>query len=230
MTSSGTYAFSPAYSEVVKTALGQIGIRGPAITQEHLWDAGQAGNYILSEWSNLQPLLWKSELISQALTASDPTYTLPARVVMVLVAYIDTTSGSTTTSRVLGPLSTTEFASLPNKLQEGVPTSYWFNRLATPEISPWPVPDSNGPYTLQMRCVSQVQDVSIPSGVTQDIPYRAFAAFLDGLSWRLAISHKPELEDKRFAMYQRSWGIFSGNDVENTPVYVIPDLNSYYPR
>lgn len=230
MTSSGTYAYSPAYSAVVKSAYGQIGIRGPAITAEHLWDAGEAGNYILAEWSNLQPLLWKSELISQVLTQGTATYALPARVVMILIAYIDTTSGTTTTARVLGPLSTTEYASMPNKAQQGVPTSFWLNRLATPEVTTWPVADDGGPYTMQMRCVSQVQDVSLPSGVTQDLPYRAFAAFLDGLSWRLSILHRPEMEDKRFAAYQRSWNIFSGNDVENTPVYIIPSLNSYYPR
>jgi len=232
MTSTGTYDFNPAYSDVVKMAYAQIGIRGPALTPEHLWDAGEAGNYILSEWSNLQPLLWTSEGVSQVLTEGTAVYTLPSRIVMVLIAFINTgdDTSENLTARVLGPLSTTEYAAIPNKNIQAPPTSYWLDRQITPRMVLWPVPDGNGPYTMIMRCVRRVQDVSMPSGVTQDLPYRAFAAFLDGLSWRLAMAHKPELEDKRFAIYQRSWNIFSGNDVENTPVYVIPDLNSYYPR
>ena len=228
MTSSATYSFDPNFSNVVLAAYARCQIRRPALTAEHFLDAGNEGNFLLSEWASKQPLLWKSELISQALTQGTATYALPKRVVMILMAYIETGSGTSVQDRVIGPLSTVEYASLPNKVVQAAPTSYWFNRLSTPEITLWQVPDNGGPYTLYMRCVSQVQDASIPSGVTLDIPYRAIDAFVAGLAHRLARIHKPELEAMRKADAMEAWNNFSGNDVENTPLFISPGLGYLY--
>lgn len=228
MASSGTYAYDPSFSSVVLAAYARCGLKRPSLTAEHFMDAGNEGNFLLSEWSNKQPLLWKSELIEQALTESTATYALPKRVVMVLLAYIETGSGSSVSDRVLGPLSTVEYASLPNKLTEATPTAYWYNRLATPEITMWQVPDGGGPYTLYMRCVTQAQDVATASGATLDVPYRAIDAFVAGLSHRLSRIHAPQLEAVRKADAMEAWNVFSGNDVENTPLYLAPVLGSYF--
>lgn len=228
MTSSGTYAYDPAFSNVVLAAYARCQIKRPALTAEHFTDAGNEGNFLLSEWSSKQPLLWKSELISQALTQGTATYDLPKRVVMILLAYIETGSGTSVQDRVIGPLSTTEYASLPNKTVQNQPTSFWFDRQITPQITLWQVPDDGGPYTLYMRCVSQVQDVSTPAGVTLDIPYRAIDAFVAGLAHRLARIHAPQLEAVRKADAMEAWNVFSGNDVENVPTYVAPMLSMYY--
>lgn len=225
--SSGTYAFSPAASDIVLAAYARIGVRRASIIQEHLLDAYNEGNFLLSQWSSLQPLLWRSELIPQALTQGIATYVLPARVVMILLCYIQTASGTDSIDRVLGPLSTVEYAALPNKTMQSPPTAFWFNRLSTPEITFWQVPDDGGPYTAYMRCVSQVQDMTIPSGTTLDVPYRALDAFTAGLAYRLARIHAPELEDKRKSDADEAWSIFSGNDTENTPMYLIPGLGAY---
>lgn len=228
MTSSGLYNFNPGFSEVVLAAYARIGRKRPMLTAEHFMDAGNEGNFLLGEWSNKQPNLWKSELISQALTEGTATYVLPARVVMILCCYINTGSSPSTISRVLGPLSTVEYASIPNKENEGVMTSFWFNRLETPEITFWPVPDDGGPYTAEMRVVSQAQDVTIPSGTTIDVPYRALDAFTAGLAYRLARIHAPELEDKRKADAMEAWMTFSGADVENVPLMIVPSCSQYY--
>lgn len=228
MASSNTYSFDPAFSSVVLAAYARCQIRRPALTQEHFIDAGNEGNFLLSQWSSLQPLLWKSELIEQVLTEGTATYALPKRVVMVLIAYISTDSGDNEIDRVIGPLSTVEYASLPNKDVQATPTTYWFDRKITPEITFWQVPDGGGPYTAKMRCVTQVQDVSTPSGVTLDIPYRAIDAFVAGLAHRLARIHKPELEAVRKQDAMEAWNVFSNNDVENVPTYIAPQLGGYY--
>lgn len=227
MASSGTFNFAPAASDIVLAAYARIGVRRAAIVQEHLLDAYNEGNFLLSQFSNFQPLLWRSELISQALTQGTATYVLPARVVMILLCYIQTASGTDTIDRVLGPLSTVEYAALPNKTMQAPPSAFWLNRLSTPEITFWQTPDDGGPYTAYMRCVSQVQDMTIPSGTTLDVPYRALDAFTAGLAYRLARIHAPELEDKRKADADEAWSIFSGNDVESVPMYLIPGLGAY---
>ncbi len=229
MTVSGTYNFNPSGADAVTMAYGRIGVRRTAITREHLIDAANEGNLLLTEWSSLQPNLWTSEQINQTVTEGVFNYVLPARVVMILTATLVTSSGDDNEQRrVLGALSTTEYASISNPNTQAPSSSYWFNRLRTPEINLWPVPDDGGPYVLQMQCVSQPQDMVIPSGVTLDAPYRGFDAFVAGLAYRLARVHAPEFEDRRKADYERAWAVFSANDVENTPFYVFPALGTYY--
>lgn len=229
MTSSAAYSFNPAFSEVVLSAYARVGLRSPALTAQHFWDAGQEGNYLLSSWASLQPLLWKSELIEQVLTQGTETYELPGRVVMILLTYIETGSGQDAVNRVLGPLSTVEYASVPNKNMQAPPSSYWFNRQITPEITFWQSPDGNGPYTAKMRVVTQVQDIAIPGGETADLPYRALDAFVAGLSHRLARIHAPALEQARKADAMEAWQAFSGNDIENVNMIIAPAIGSYYP-
>lgn len=227
MTSSGTYSFNPSLSDIVLASYARIGIRRTAITNEHLVDAGNEGNFLLSEWSSKQPLLWKSELISQVLTQGTATYDLDPKVVMLLLVYIETGSGTSAMDRVLGPLSTVEYASIPNKTMQAPPTSYWFNRQITPQITFWQTPDGNGPYTAKMRAVTQVQDASLPSGATLDVPYRALDAFTAGLAYRLSRIHAPQLEQIRKADAMEAWDIFSNNDVENVPFFLMPGLSAY---
>lgn len=228
MTTSGTYNYDPALSDVVLTAYARCGKRRTSLTAEHFIDAGNEGNLLLSEWSNLQPLLWKSELIEQVLTQGVPTYVLPKRVVMILTMYIQTGVTPNFTDRVLGPLSTVEYASMTNKLMQAPPNSFWFDRQSTPQVTFWPNPDGGGPYTAKMRCVVQPQDAVIPSGVTIDIPYRAQDAFIAGLAYRLARIHAQELEDKRKMDYKEAWAAFTGNDTENVAMYVKPQMAGYF--
>lgn len=227
MTSSATYSFDPAFSTVVQQAYARIGLRRAALTNEHLIDAGLEGNLLLTEWANKQPLLWTSEIVSATLVEGTATYTLDRQVVMLLDAYIETGSGTSIQSRILGPLSTVEYDSLPNKATQAPPSTYYFKRLITPEITLYPVPDGNGPYTLKMRAVTQVQDATLPSGTTLNVPYRALDAFVAGLAYRLARVHRQELEAARKQDAIEAWETFSGNDTENVPFFIVPGLSGY---
>lgn len=190
-------------------------------------DAYNEANLLFVEMSNKQPNLFKSELISQALTQGTATYVLPNRVVMILIAYIETGSGSDLNDRVLSPISTFEYASYANKTTQGVPSVYWLNRLAIPEITFWQPPDASSTYTVFMRVVSQMQDANLPSGETPDLPYLWLDAFVAGLSHRLARIHKPELEQIRKADYDSAWAIAATQNVENVALNIIPGLESY---
>ena len=79
-----------------------------------------------------------------------------------------------------------------------------------------------------MQCVRQLQDASIPSGVTLDLPYRWLDAFTAELSARLAKRYKPELEDKRKLDAAEAYAIAAMQDQENVPLYVRPMFDAYY--
>lgn len=231
MTSSGTFSFSLSNGEAVLAAYERCQIRLPSIRQEHMLTARRELNFLLSEWSNKQVNLFEVVLRSQSLSSGTATYSVNANTVMILDVYISLNQGSTNqTDRYITPLSRTNYASISNKQATGFPTSYWLNRLITPTITFWPVPDSGGPYTLNYYCCTQMQDANLPGGETPDIPYRWTDALVAGLAYRLCRVYKPELEQIRKADATEAWTIAATQDVENAPFTLSPGIGSYYRR
>lgn len=227
MSSSGTYTFSPSNADLVQDALGRIKIRAPEITTEHLTRAAREANYLLVEFSNKQPNLFTSELQEITLIAGTPTYDLPARTIMVLISYLRISPDEEDqVDKVMFPCSTVEYASYPNKLQQGVPTTYWFNRQINPTVSLYPCPDTDD-QIVKLQCVRQIQDANIPSGETPDIPYRWLDAFVAGLAYRLCRYFAPDMEQMRKQDAAEAWATAATQDVENTPLYIVPMMSGY---
>lgn len=228
MASTGTYAYSPAASNLMLTAFGRIGIRRTEITAQHLADAENEANLLQVNISNKQPNLWTDELYTQVLTESTATYALPARLIAIQACYLTTTTGGTSTDRILWPYSTFEYASLPNKTQEGPPTAYWYNRQITPEIKLWPVPDGDATYTLNLRVCRQVQDVSLKSGTTLDLPYRWLDVYVADLAHRLSRIYATPLEAARKVDAAEAWANAATEDQERVPILFSMATGSYY--
>lgn len=210
------------------TAFGRIGIRRTEITAQHLADAENEANLLQVNLANKQPNLWTDELYSQALTASDGSYDLPARLIAIQAAYLTTTSGSTSTDRIIWPLSTFEYAAIPDKTQEAPPTSYWYQRLATPVIYLWPVPDDSATYTLKLRVCRQIQDVALASGTTLDLPYRWLDVYVADLAHRLSRIYAPDKEAMRKQDSIDAWANAATEDQERVPLYIQPQTSSYW--
>lgn len=229
MAYSGTYAFTPALGDVVLNAFSRIGLRRTSLTAEHMQDAAIEANLQLVEISNLQPNLWTSEGEEIALVEGQATYTLPAYTVMVTIGVIRTNAGTEQQQdRVIFPVSTYEYQAYPNKLQQGTPTTYWFNRQITPEITLWQVPDGNGPYVLRLQTVRQVQDAVMAGGLNVEVPYRFQDAFTAGLANRLARIYAPERLAETGAEAKRTWDIAATQDTENVGLYLVPGVQTYY--
>lgn len=231
MASSGTTAFNPAIGSLVLYCYSLCGIRRPAITQEHLEDARMAINIMLSEWNNDTPNLWKVDLVEVPLIQGVTTYAVDSSTIMILDAYIRNTDGAgNATDRIIWPLSRTEYASVPNKAQQGQPTSFWFDRLLSPTISLWTVPDGNGPYLLRYYRVSNIQDASLQGGQTLDISPRWFAAFTWGLALRLAFSYAEGKVQMLAPMADKTLMEAQEQDTENVALEIQPAISGYYQR
>lgn len=229
MTASGTYAFNPGAGEVFLASLSMCGIRRTEVTLEHLVDAAFHANLLMGDFSNRNPNQWALETQSVALVASTASYSLTARTIAIAVAYIETTSGSTTTARVLGPISASEYAAIPNKAQEGFPNSYWLNlQTPTPTITLYFTPDDELTYTLKLQTFRQMQDVNAASGETLDLPYRFFDAFTTGLAARLAVIYAPDKAMVLKALFDERFGLAAAQDQERVNLYITPALAGYF--
>lgn len=226
---SGTYNFSPSLGSLGAYALGRCGVRRAAITVDHLADLGMAANLILTEWQNDQPNLWLFQLGSVSLVQGTPTYTLPSTVVLVTDVYLTTNVGSPPpTDRILYAASRSEYAAFPNKLAQDPPTTWWFNRVVPPQISVYPSPDGNGPYTLNYWAVHQDQDAVIGGATGLDLPGRFLMPFADALAAELALTYAPDRAVALDAKAQRSLAKAREQDAEQVTFYVMPGLNAYY--
>ena len=185
-------------------------------------------NFVLSEWSNNTPNLWEVDLQVMPLTQGVATYAVPSATVMILDLYVRTGSGLATIDRYLWPVSRTEYASYSNKLGQGVPTVYWYDRLISQNVTFYPVPDGAGPYTVQFYSVRQTQDADVQNGLNVEIPFRFYEAYCAGVAWKLSEIYAPQFEDKLFARYTRAMEIAMRQDTENVGLTIIPGLGNYY--
>jgi len=229
--SSGTYNFSLTTGESVITAFRRVRVFPTSFGQDHMVCARQEMNLLFVEWSNKQVNLWKVEQISVNLSNAVATYSVPARVVMILDAWITQNSGTAQqTDRYISPISRTEYASLANKSTPGQPSQFWFQRNLPQLVTMYPVPDSGGPYILNYYACSQMQDLNLAGGETPDIPYRWYDAFVAGLAHRFSRSYAPDLEDKRKKDAIEAWVTAATQDIENCNLSVSPSIRTYYQR
>jgi hypothetical protein len=227
--STGTYSFSPSVGELVIAAYRRIQVHRSEILTEHLADATTELNLMQVQWSNLGPLIWTVELLTNNMVQGTATYTVPTNVVMMLDVYVSTSNGTGAYSdRIISPLSRTEYAGMPNKTQQGNPTSFWFDRIIPqPTVTLWPVPDGSEP-SFSYYAFTQPQDAAMTNAATPYAPYLALDAYVAGLAHRLARIYKPELEAAREADAAKALNTMFTQLVENVPLYIAPTTISYW--
>lgn len=228
MATSGTYNFLPSTGSLFVASYRRIGIHRSEILTEHLADAKTEANLMQVQWGNLGPLLWTIDLQTVNLVQGTSTYSVPESTVMMLDVYISTPNGDSTTSdRIITPLSRTEYASMPNKSGVGAPTSFWFDRLIASTFTLWPVPNGQEP-TLSYYRFSQIQDSTPTNGLNPQLPYLSLDAWVAGLSHRLARIYKPDRVAAMEADAQKATTLMFTQLTENVPLYIQPTTYGYW--
>ncbi len=232
MATSGTYTFNPSFGEAGLYAFHLCGLRPPQLTQEHMFTLRMAANVMQLDWANEGVNLWEVELATPiTFVAGTPSYAIPANTVILLDVYITQlalVSGQPNTDRIITPISRTEYASYPNKLMQGVPNVYWYDRLIAPTITLWPTPDAEQYTQLNYYRVKQIQDASLPGGLTLDIVQRFIPTYIDGLAVELSRTWAPSRTADLKASYNEKMARAKSQDVERGNLYISPMLAGYY--
>jgi hypothetical protein len=224
----GTYGFNPNLGSLTIQAFQMCSVRPTALTAEHMESARMAANLLLSRWAGQGVSLWQIAATTVPLVQGMASYAVPSNVVAILDAYITVASGGANTDRIIMPVSRSEYASYPNKAQQGFPTVFWFDKLLTsPVVNLWPVPDGNE-ASLTYYALLQMQDASIGGGTLLDIPYYFLEPFVYGLAQRLALIWKPELAVGYKALADEAYEIASTRNTEPSSLYISPMVGSYW--
>jgi len=227
MATSGTYDYNPSLGEITLYAYNLVGLRNTSLLQEHMEAARMAANMMLGRWSSEGVNLWTVDLQTVTLVQGTSTYSVPSNTVAMLDAYVTTGTGTDAINRIIMPVSRTEYASYPNKQQQGFPTTFWFDRLLSPTVTIWPVPDGNEVSFSYYR-VRQVQDSNLSSGQTVEIPYYFLEAFAYGLAQRLAMIWAPDKVQLLKPLADEAYDLAARQNIETAQQYISPTISSYF--
>jgi hypothetical protein len=223
---SGTFGFFPSLGEVTLNALSRIRLRGPMVLAEHLHQAWMEANLMQVEWSNRGPNLWKvSELVFD-IDSSAATYPIPSTAIMVLNVTIGIGDPPDEQELTITPMTRQEYTMQPNKMQQGRPTSFWYDRQISPSITLWPWPNQN--YHCHVWSFGQQMDASLRGAMQLDVPYRWLDAACAGMAARLAVHYAQDLEVTRAAMAKQAYDYAATQDTEDGSIYLLPMVQSYY--
>lgn len=229
MTTSGTYAFSPSLGEIGIYAFNIAQVRPTSLLQEHMQSLKMATNMMLATWANKGVNLWKVTKTQIPLVAGQSVYPLNPNMIVMLDAYMTIDNGNgQPIDRIILPISRSEYATYPNKEQQGFTTVYWMDRLISPSVTLWPVPDGTSAQYLTFYSVAQIQDAYVTGGQTPDIPYLWFEAFATGLAYRLAIIWNPQIATALKMLAEENYTIAATQNVEMADFWVSPQIGAYY--
>jgi len=223
MATSGVSNFNLDLTEIVEEAFERVG--GEMRTGYDLRTARRSLNLMFADWANRGINMWTFEQGSIPLVAGTATYSLPEDTVDLLEHVIRTGSGSAATQAdlTITRISVSTYATIPNKLQQARPIQVWIERLNTPRITVWPVPDDSQPYTFVYWRLRRIQNAG--EGVnTMDMPFRFIPCMVAGLSYYLALKVPGGTERLGILkqQYDEAWDLAASEDREKAAVRFVP--------
>jgi hypothetical protein len=223
MTTSGVANFTLDLAEIVEEAFERVG--SEMRTGYDLRTARRSLNLMFADWANRGINMWTFEQGSIPLVAGTATYNLPADTVDLLEHVIRTGAGSASTQAdlTITRISVSTYATIPNKLQQARPIQVWIERLNTPRITVWPVPDNSQPYTFVYWRLKRIQDAG--NGVnTMDMPFRFLPCMVAGLAYYLALKVPGGAERLGVLkqQYDEAWQLAADEDREKAAIRFVP--------
>ena len=189
--------------------------------------ARMAANMMLGRWSSQGVNLWTVDLQTIPLVQGQATYSVDSNTIVMLDSYVVQNNGGAAINRLILPISRSEYASYPNPSQQGFPTTYWFDRLISPTVTLWPVPDGSQSEFKYYR-VRQIQDSNFTAGQQVEIPYYFLEAFAYGLAQRLAMIWSPEKVAMIKPLADESYSIAAAQNIETAQQYISPMVSGYF--
>lgn len=168
-------------------------------------------------------------------TWTDIAVALPYRYFRITAAsafnYEDVYLGNMPQEIPMGVLNRDTFVAQSNKIFEGRPLTYWFQRnIAQPVMHLWPAPNSAAEFCQLI--VWRHRHIMDTANLQQEveIPQRWLEAIINGLAARVA-SETPEvdanlvpmLEQRAAVSLQRAWD----GDNDGSPTYINPGIGCY---
>ncbi len=127
MSTSGTAVFNLDLSNLIEEAFERVG--GELRSGYDLRTARRSLNLLTIEWSNRGVNLWTMEQGSFPLVTGQAIYPIPSDTIQILDTVIRQNPGTLNQIDInISNIAEPTYSSIPNKLTQGRPIQYWFNR------------------------------------------------------------------------------------------------------
>ena len=228
MTTSGVSNFNLEFTEIAEEAWERAGRE--MRSGYDLRTARRSMNLMTIEWQNRGINMWTIDEGSVNLAQGQAEYDLPADTIDLMDHVIRTGEGNVSTQFDLAitRISSSTYATIPNKLQQARPIQVWVRRLRdNPKIVVWPIPDQGteqDPYYIfkywRMRRIENAG-----AGIeTADVNFRFLPALTAGLAYHIAMK-VPELAPRVQMLkqsYEEQFDLAAGEDREKAAVRFVP--------
>tara|TARA_E500000305_G_scaffold109649_1_gene115239 strand:+ start:2495 stop:3226 length:732 start_codon:yes stop_codon:yes gene_type:complete len=240
---SGTYAFNPDVGEIVEEAYERAGLE--MRTGYDLRTARRSLNFLMLEWQNRGINLWTVELYSTPidLIKGTSTYDIDIDTMALLDVMLrtDDTNANKQTDFHLSRISQPSYSNIPNKLSEGQPLQYLYNRVGIQDYNPttgadqkstitlWPTPDKTSTYKIYYYRIRRIADTGNDASNTMDVPDRFLPCLVSGLAYHLA-TKKPEAASRvqlLKAQYEELFKEAADEDRVKVSARFVPDMLNY---
>lgn len=223
MAVSGVANFNLDLTEIVEEAFERAG--SELRSGYDLRTARRSLNIMFADWANRGVNMWTFEQGTIDLVPGTATYDLPEDTVDLLEHVIRTGAGSSSTQAdlTITRISVSTYATIPNKLQQARPIQVWIERLETPRITVWPVPDNSQTYQFVYWRMRRIDNAG--TGVnTMDVPFRFLPCMVAGLAYYLALKtpNGAQRLDILKQQYDEAWQLASDEDREKAAVRFVP--------
>ena len=223
MATSGTTSFNLTIEEVIDEAFNRCGVRPNS--GNDLRKARRNLNVLFSDWGNRGVHLWKVELDEIALVAGQAEYTCNSDVSDVLEAFVSTTGGGNDTANTqdvsLTKVDRSNYAALPNKLNQGQPSQYYVDRQTTPKIYLYQAPDASTYTYVKFYVVKRIEDAGAYTN-NPDAVYRFLPCMIAGLAYYMSFQYAADRVPLLKQTYEDEMLRALDEDGQRTSLYVSP--------
>ena len=163
MTTSGTSAFNLDLNNLVEEAFERCGKE--LRTGYDLRTARRSLNLLTIEWANRGINLWTMEQGAIPLVTGQAIYPVPNDTIQLLDTVIRQNNATTNQSDInISNIAEPTYSSIPNKLTQGRPIQYWFNRQS----------GETNPTTVTLAAGISVSDTTITVSNVSRLPAAGF--------------------------------------------------------
>tara|TARA_R100001086_G_scaffold43396_2_gene19187 strand:- start:3020 stop:3925 length:906 start_codon:yes stop_codon:yes gene_type:complete len=145
----------------------------------------------------------------------------------VLSAVLRKNSGTSSQSDIqMSRVSRNDFIGIPSKRTTGTPTQFYIDRLITPVIKIWPMPDSSTEYVMVYDRLTRMDDADAFTD-SAEVPFRFFPCLVAGLSYFLAIKRAPDRVPLLKAAYEEEFLRAASEDRDRASLTLTPSRDYY---
>tara|TARA_R110002126_G_scaffold42533_2_gene122662 strand:- start:82 stop:750 length:669 start_codon:yes stop_codon:yes gene_type:complete len=216
MAVSGSKDFELDVSDYIEEAFERCGKE--MRTGYDLKTAKRSLNLLFADWANRGLNQWTIQQVTTTLTQGVSDITVGADTIDILSIVVRRDN----TDYGIQRLSRDDYINIPNKTQQSRSSQWFLDRLISPILKLWPVPDNSTDQIIYNRLV-RLDDADSATNTLQ-IPFRFYPALAAGLAYYIAIKKAPDRIQLLKALYEEEMQRAMDEDRDRASFNVVPSL------